>query len=231
VSVTSRLDRRSVLPRFWSTRPRLRFYTALLIACGTASLAPPSFAKPADDIQRAVAAGGSAEVSDARPDQFLRSFTAVALRVKPRDLPDYVAAAIQLRPDLSAKIVAAALSLPLTGVKLERSGPCTIIDRIVRAAVAANPKAAVAIFRAASAAAPEFRKCILAAAIAAAPDQRGALLSAEEEGGGMMAAFLNRASAAREMAMGGLGTINPANISGLGANGNVNSPEQPPAVP
>jgi len=200
----------------------------LLTASGLVVPALPALAKPVDDIHRAVAAGGGLEVSQATAAHFLRSFTVVALRVKLRDLPEYVAVAVRLRPDLSAQIIATTLRLPLGDAKSGPSAPCAVISRIIRAAVIANPEAAVAIYRAAVAAEPDSRECILAAAIAAAPDQRSALLRADESGG-MMSAFLNRAGVAGDLTMGGLGTINPGNISGLGGNGNVISPEQPPA--
>ena len=80
-----------------------------LVLCGCTVLAVPVFASPADEIIRAVKANGVSDVSHARPQQFVKAFAAVTVRVQPRDLPAYVAGAINLRPDLTANVVAVAV--------------------------------------------------------------------------------------------------------------------------
>jgi hypothetical protein len=81
----------------------------LLVALGSVLLNASAFATPAEEITRAVAVNGVSGVSQARPRLFLKAFTAVALRAQPRDLPDYVIAAVNLRPDLAPNSVAVAV--------------------------------------------------------------------------------------------------------------------------
>src|SRR5205807_1186117 len=85
------------------------FRSLLLIVLGSVLFSGASFATPTEDITCAVSVDGVSDVSQASPKQFLKAFIAVVLRTQPRDLPDYVIAAANLRPDLSAKIVAAAI--------------------------------------------------------------------------------------------------------------------------
>src|ERR1044072_7535276 len=114
----------------------LTFSCALLLSA-------PAFANPADEITRAVTVNGVSEVSAATHRQFLKAFTAVALRVQPRDLPDYVIAAINLRPDLTPNAVAVAVKAAGRNWESKPELLCPLIERIVRAAIAANPGAAV----------------------------------------------------------------------------------------
>ena len=80
-----------------------------------------------------------------------------------------------------------------------------------------TPEAAAAMVRAAINAEPFARDCKGAAAIAAVPYEEAAIRGAASE-------FVAMAS----LQSTGPGTINPMNFSG---EGNVNSPEQPPAGP
>lgn len=198
-----------------------------MTACAMAVLATTSFATPAEEIARAVAVGAS-DISQATTKQFVRAFTAVALRTPQRDLPAYVTAAINLRPDLAPKIVAAAVKVAGKHSEARRGRLCEMIDRIVKAAVAANPKAILSITRAAVAANPALRACVASSALAAAREQ-GLNVSRES---GLTMALLSFATHQPNMDAPnsfGTGTINPANISDLRESNPVNSPEQPPA--
>jgi hypothetical protein len=181
---------------------------------------------PRDEIVRAVAANGSADVSQARPDQFLKAFTAVALRVSQRNLPDYVISAIDLRADLSANIVAVAIDASIRNCASKPQVLCAVIQRIVKAAIAANPDGAVSIAKAAASAAPELRRCVVSAAIAAAPADKDAILQATNHPAQPWA-FLAFSAADGSAFSYTAATLSPANISNLGDDG-VNSPEQPP---
>jgi hypothetical protein len=66
------------------------------------------FASPTDDINQAVTASGQKNVHSADGDQFIAAFSAVLVGVDEEESGSYVAAAKKLRPDLSAKITAAA---------------------------------------------------------------------------------------------------------------------------
>ena len=194
------------LPLDWARR---LFAVSLLL-----SFVSQGNATPADELTRAVMAGATATVAKASPYEFLRAFTAVVVGVKPGGVPAYVKAAIRLRPDLADKIVLAALKTRRIARSVDDDQlSYSEIDRIIRAAVAADPAAAAAIVTAAIQAEPYARDCIVAAAIAAAPDQRMAFLQAagEEE-------------FAAENISNTLGTTNPENLVG---GSTVNSPEQP----
>src|SRR5689334_16334478 len=97
------------------------------------------FATPADEITRAVTVNGVSDVARARPRRFVKAFAAVTLRVPPRDLPDYVVAAINLRPDLAANVVAVAVKASVKNWETKPQLLCLMIERIVQAGIAANP--------------------------------------------------------------------------------------------
>jgi hypothetical protein len=204
------------------------FRNLLLIACGSVLFIASSFATPTEDIARAVAVRGVSDVSQARPKQFLKAFTVVALRTEPRDLPDYVVAAVNLRPDLSPKIVAVAFKSAIRQLESKQRALCGISDRIVRAAIAANPDAAVSIAKAAVEASPALRQCVVAAAVSAAPNKETEIQTAAESQSVSLA--LLTLSGMDDTAFSiSSATLNPANLSDLSGSVRVNSPEQPPA--
>jgi hypothetical protein len=198
-----------------------------LAVCGWILLGPSAFAAPVDEITRAVNANGVVEVSKARPRQFIKAFTSVALRVQPRDLPDYVIAAINLRPDLAPNVVAVAVKATTKNFEGKPVALCVMIERIVRAAIAANPDAAVSIAGAGGAAAPALRRCVVSAAIAADPEAKDQILEAATTHTPPFAFLTFSASDTAGFSF-STATLNPANISDLGAD-NVTSPEQPPS--
>jgi hypothetical protein len=176
----------------------------------------PLIATPSDDLTFAVRAGGSTSVTEARPEQFLWAFSSVIVRHKERQLTSYISAAVQLRPDLADRIVVAALKVRwLQRTPLGRQLSCDTIGRIIRAAVAAAPSAAVAIVRAAVKTEPYARACIVEAALSVAPDQELAIRQAPGGGDTLVIVQTN-------------GPINPADFLPAGP---VNSPEKPPAGP
>jgi hypothetical protein len=206
--------------------PGRSFYrVAALVLC--ASLVTASaLATPAEEISRAVAVHGVTDVSAAHPKQFLKAFTAVALRAQPRELPDYVIAAINLRSDLAPNFAAIAIKAVVKNSEMKPGGRCVLIDRIIRAALAANPDAVIAIVKAAASASPELRQCVISAAISTVPGARNAIVQAANTGA-VPFAFLNFSTTGRGGFSFTAPTLNPANISDLGES-NVNSPEQPP---
>jgi hypothetical protein len=195
--------------------------------CASALLAAPAVATPAEEITQAVAAN-SIDVSAARPKQFLKAFTAVALRTQPRELPDYVTAAITIRPDLGPNIVAVAIKAAVKNWEEKPAALCAMIDRIIRAAAAADPDGVVAIAKAGSWASPESRHCVVNAAISAAPHAREAILQAATTRT-IPFAFLTFSATDYSGFSFSPATLSPANISNPGDNGSVNSPEQPPS--
>lgn len=182
-----------------------------------------SFAAPSDDLGAAITAGGATDVAHAPRDIFLRAFTSVALRVKLRDLPDYVGAGIQMRPDLTGRIVGKAIQV---AVRRDRASNCAVISKIIRAAITASGGDAVRVAKAAIAAKPAAAHCIIAAAIEVAPDQRSEIAALETN---FSWGLLSAISATAEVEPWyGSGTLNPANLSDLRSNSVVVSPEQPP---
>jgi hypothetical protein len=160
-------------------------------------------ASPDDEIMRAVSAGGARNVQQAEPRIYLNAFSSVLARKKEKGVPAYVSAAVKLRPDLADRVVVAALHSHRYSDK-EMAGKevaCDWVEPIIRAAIAAAPRAKDAIVRAAIESDPWARDCILAAAG----------ITRETE-----TAFLYPP---------GIGTINPSNIGGN--LGNVQSLEQP----
>ena len=210
------------------SRLRCGFRTALLSVCASALLGASAFATPAEEITRAVAVHGVSDVSLAQPKQFLKAFTAVALRTQPRELPDYVIAAIDLRPDLSSKIVAIAIKAAVKNWEAKPAALCAMIDRIIKAAIAANPDSVVSIVKGGASASPELRHCIVSAAIAAAPHEKDAIVHAATART-LPFAFLTFSATDNSGFSFTPATLSPANISDLGDNGSVNSPEQPPS--
>lgn len=199
-----------------------------LILCGCALLATPVFANPADEIARAVAANGVSDVSQARPRQFVKAFASVTLRVQPRDLPNYVVGAINLRPDLAPNVVAVAIKAATKNWQAKPQLLCAMIDRIVRAAVAADPEDVVTIAKAGASAAPASRSCVINAAVAAAPEVRDEILAGAAAEIIPLAFLTFSASDATAFSSWGA-NLNPANISQVGDNDMVKSPEQPPS--
>jgi hypothetical protein len=199
------------------------------VRCAIVSLAallsilfnPSAFAVPSDELSEAVRAGGAADVTHASASIFLRGFTAVALGIKPRDLPGYVEAAVKMRPELAGKIVGRATRI--TSRKDPKSS-CTVIAWIVRAAVAANPASAVAIAKAAIAAKPAAVHCIIDAASKVAPEQEPEIAALETS---FSLGLLSAITATSDLEMSYTsGTLNPANLSDFREN-TVVSPEQP----
>ena len=199
-----------------------------IILCVCACLAAPVFANPTEEITRAVEANGVSDVAQARPRQFVKAFTAITLRVSPRDLPDYVASAINLRPDLAPNVVAVAVKAAMKNWETKPQLLRVMIERIVRAAIGANPDGAVAIAKAAASAAPTSREWVISAAIAAAPQDKDQILEAA-----MLQtvplAFLTFSGADANAFWSWGANLNPANVSQVGGDGAVNSPEQPPS--
>jgi hypothetical protein len=183
-----------------------------------------SFALPNDEIKVAVIAGGAADVDHASRDTFMRAFTVVAHQVKPRDLPEYVAAAIQLRPDLTGRIVGRAVRIV---AREDRRASCPLVTRIVTVAIAAQPDKAVTIARAAIRAMPGLARYIIAAASAAAPEQRSEIAALETNYSLALLSSVTRDSEAEPWHGGG--TLNPANVLDLRESSPIISPEQPPS--
>jgi hypothetical protein len=210
---------------------------SLSLLCAAALSAAPVGASPTETLTRAVKAGGSPSIATADPESFTRAFTAVAARVRPREVPAYVSAAVKLRPDLADKIVVAAITLVNSGGKnvvdktvilwlrptvrgvFDEADSCERISAIVKAAISAYKPAAVAIIKAAISVEPMMRDCIVTAAIAADPDQEYAIRQAAGEA---------IALTSNNNGNGFYQALNPASYQGAG---NVVSPEQPPAGP
>ena len=206
--------------------PQTTFRYALLILSAAVLLPASAFATPAEEISRAVAVNGVSDISMAQPRQFLKAFTAVALRTQPRELPAFVIAAVNLRPELTSNIVGIAIKAAVKNLEDKRSSLCPIIDRIVRAAIASNPDAVVAVVRAAASASPQLRHCVVNAAISATPMARAAIIHAATAKA-VPFAFLTFSASDTSGFSFTAATLSPANISDLGDT-EVNSPEQPP---
>jgi hypothetical protein len=201
----------------------------LLVTCGCALLAIPAFGTPTEEITRAIQANDVNNVSHAHARQVVKAFRAVTFRVQPRDLPDYVIAAINLRPDLAPNFVAVAVKATVKRSNTKPELLCALTERIVGAAIAANPQAAVSIAQAASAASPNLRRCVISAAVAAAPEARDQIVEAASAIT-LPLAFLTFSAADSDGFTSWSGALNSANIFDVGNSGGViNSPEQPPA--
>jgi len=202
-------------------------FARLLLTLSCALLiSAPAFANPTEEITRAVSVNGVTDVSAASPRQFAKAFTAVALRVPPRDLPDYVIAAINLRPDLTPRAVAVAVKAATRNWESKSELLCPLIERIVKAAIAANPDEVVVIAKAAASASPHLRRCVVAAAISAAPEAKDEIVDAAAN---RVPPFAFISFSASDL--GGFSykaaTLNPANIFEPVDDNTVTSPEQP----
>jgi hypothetical protein len=194
------------------------------VTCGVALLATTAFATPREEVIRAVAVNTSSDVSEATQGQFLKAFTAVALRVQSEELSAYLTAAIKLRPDLAPKAVAVAVKIAAKHCERKPQMLPTIIGEIVRAAIAAKPESVVAIAEAGASALPHLRHYVVNAAIAAAPHAKEAIVTATN-GRLIPRAFLTMSATDTNGLWFTSATLNPANIS----EPIVVSPEQPPS--
>jgi hypothetical protein len=172
-----------------------------------------AFATPAEEISRAVAVNGVSDVSQARPRQFVKAFNAVALRIPPREL--------------APNVVAVAIKAAVKNWEAKPEALCGVIQRIVKVAIAASPDTATSITKAAVSASPNFRRYVVEAAVAAAPDRKDAIVEAGSARTQPFA-FLTFSATDNNGFSFTAATLSPANISDLGGDGSVNSPEQPP---
>ena len=200
----------------------------LLLLCASVLLRASAFATPTDEISRAVAANGVSDISQVRPRHFVKAFNAVALRISPRELPEYVAAAINLRPDLAPAVVAVAIKAAVKNWEAKPEMLCGMIERIVKVAIVASPDTATSIAKAGASASPDLRRCIVEAAVSAAPDRKDAIVEAANARTQPFAFLTFSASDSSGFSF-TAATLSPANISDLGGDGSVNSPEQPPS--
>ena len=208
-------------------KARTLLRNVLLVACACALLAARALGTPSEEITRAIEANGVSDVSQARPRHVVRGFTALTFRVQPRDLPDYVIAAINLRPDLAPNIVAVAVKATVKRPGMKPESLCMMIERIVRAAIAADPSSAVSIARAAASASPTLRRCVISAAVAAAPQAKEQIVEAATQT--VPLAFLTLSISEEVGFSSWAGTLNSSKVDVGNSGGVVNSPEQPPA--
>jgi len=211
------------------TRLSRRAFAVIFVALFSIDFNASAFGAPADEISTAIVAGGAADIAQAPRVVFVRAFTSVALRAKPRELPDYVMAAINLRPDLTPNAVAVAVKATVKRAEAKPELLCAMIELIVAAAIAANPQAAISIAKAAASASPTLRRCVISAAVAAAPqasDQIVLAVTAKT----VPLAFLTLSAADAVGFSSWTRALNSANIFDVGSSGGViTSPEQPPA--
>lgn len=208
-------------------KARTLLRNVLLVACGCALFAVRAVATPTEEITHAIEATGATDISQAHARQVVRAFTAITFRVQPRDLPDYVIAAINLRPDLAPNIVAVAVRATVKRPGMKPESLCMMIERIVRAAIAADPSSAVSIARAAASASPTLRRCVISAAVAAAPQAKEQIVEATTRT--MPLAFLTLSVSEEVGFASWTGTLNSSKVDVGNSGGVVNSPEQPPA--
>jgi hypothetical protein len=204
------------------------WHSVLLIMCASVLLTASVFAIPAEEIAQAVAVNSGSDVSGASPKQFLKAFIAVALRARPRELPDYVTAAIDLRPELAPNIVAVAIKAAVKNSEAKPGALYGTVDRIIRAAIVAKPDAMLAIIKAGASASPESRHIVISAAISAAPDEKGDIIQAAAAKTQPFG-FLTFAATESSGFPFSAATLNPANIFDLTDSDGVTSPEQPPS--
>jgi autotransporter-associated beta strand protein len=109
-----------------------------------------------DQLVHAVTLAGAPNVKDASAATFISAFSSVIIRAKNEEVCVYAIAAATLRPDLIGEI--------LVATRKSREGEprftCECIERIIRAAIAADSKAAGTIVNAALYAEPDARDCI-----------------------------------------------------------------------
>jgi hypothetical protein len=177
------------------------------------------------EIEDAVKVAGGSDSRHATARHFVRGFTAVLIRAKRRDVPQYVTVAVKMRADLVLEVALAALRA--RGRDEEGPAGCGTISRIIAAAVAARPEAAAEIVRAAITLDPQFRECINSASILAVPDEKDANFQAANSATQPFA-FLTFSMAGSTGFPYSAATLNPANISAPEDDRTVNSPEQPP---
>ena len=194
--------------------------------CAWALLPAFGVAAPVEEISKAVAVNGNSDVAVARPKQFLKAFTAVATRVNPRELPDYVIGAVNLRPDLAPNVVAVAIRAAVRKWEGSPNALCAMINRIINAAIGANPESVILVVKAGASAMPELRHCVVNAAISAVPTAKDAILQAAAAKR-VPFAFLTFSANDTSGFSFSAASLNPANISLLDDD-SVNSPEQPP---
>lgn len=155
-----------------------RIITIVALVCCTVA-AGSAHATPQSDLASALSAAGVTDVSQVTAETFLKSLNAVLLRAKPRDLASYVTAAMELRPDLSSKIVFAGVRAAVRG---DREKANSAVARIVKDAIAAHPESSVEIAKAAVTAFPQFRETILGASAGAPLADRTAIFNATVNG-------------------------------------------------
>lgn len=191
--------------------------------------APLTLASPEDELSRAATAAISNNGQESS-EQFLRGFTATAVRIKRREIPAYVSAALHLRMDLAPAITAAAVTVVINNPPAERRSECALISRIIAAAIEANPAEAVPIVQAALEVTPNFSECIVAAAVAAAPDQKVAILRAAQTHPTLFAFLRLTRTENGGIPIERAGALNPASLT-VHNTVVVISPEQAPARP
>jgi hypothetical protein len=111
------------------------------------------------ELARTVRLAGASNIAAATPDQFMRGLNSLIARANSRRICEYVRLAVRARPDLTDRIVTAA-------VNARHRWSCEEIDWVVREAIVANPAAARQIVRTAIAVAPGLRDCIQPCAVA-----------------------------------------------------------------
>jgi hypothetical protein len=210
-------------------REKAVIFSTILALVFLVSFASPALASAQEELTRA--AGVSGDLPETSPDQFLRGFTATIVRMKRRELPGYVVAALQLRADLAPQITAAALRVARNNTPADRRGTLTFISRIITSAVEGNPAEAVATVQAALEVAPSFAQCILSAAIAAVPDQKMAILHAAQTHPALFAFLRVTGTDNAEVSIDSSGALKPGSLSVPNRPTVIVSPEQVPAGP
>ena len=200
---------------------------SILTASAAASPLPPASSAAKDEIERAVRVAGARDGEEATARQFFQAFVAVLARVKQHQLAAYVVGAINLRPDLSARIVAVAIKTAARQWETKQGALCGITRQIIEAAITANPAAVVSIVRAAVEASPESRQCVMAAAISALPGKEAEIRNAARPQSGSFA-FMTLSDLDETGFFIASMSMSPANFSDLRGNADVNSPEQAP---
>jgi hypothetical protein len=191
------------------------------------SFAPPALASAEEELSRAAAVSGDVQKTSA--EQFVRGFTATVVRMKRREIPGYVYAALHLRADLAPQIAAAALTVERNRAPADRRGALTLIGRIITSAIEGNRPEAVATVQAALDVAPSFAECIVSAAIAAAPDQKIAILRAAQTHPTLFAFLRVTRTENASVSIERAGALNPGSLSVPHNITVVVSPEQVPS--
>jgi hypothetical protein len=204
-------------------------FSTVLALVFLVSFAAPALASAEEELTRAAAVSG--DLRETSPEQFLRGFTATIARMKRRELPGYVVAALQLRADLAPQITAAALRVGRNNAPADRRGTITFISRIITCAIEGNHAEAVATVQAALEVAPGFAECIVSAAIAAAPDQKMAILHAAQTHPTLFVFLRVSRTENAGVSIDRVGALNPSSLSVPNRPTVVVSPEQVPAGP